>query len=92
MRAMPATIRAPPARWGQRLRVRAHAEPSEIVDRERCQNIGGDEQAVERSSADLVDERQAAEHGDGSGETLRTDPTSACVQPDRASEAGRASP
>jgi hypothetical protein len=39
-------------------RMNIHAEPSELVDPERHENIGGDRQSAKRGRADIVNEQQ----------------------------------
>ena len=45
-----------------------HAEPPEVVQGDRRQQIGGDEESVEGSRTDLVDQQQAREHGHRAGD------------------------
>ena len=70
---MPTTISAPPIQC-QTLWVCAAMPNQPNWSMSSGQDVGGDEQAVERSRADLVDEGEAAEHGDGAREAAEGRP------------------
>ena len=74
---MPATMSAAPGETAPACLVDGHVDPPEMVDGERRQQVGGDEQAVEGTGADLGDEQQAAEHGDRARDPAERPPTRA---------------
>jgi hypothetical protein len=55
--------------------VRRHAHQAEVVGREGGEDVGRDDEAVQRTRFDLVDEEKSRDHGDGADESGQRRPS-----------------